>query len=227
MVSHRVPSAPLRFRSRIEINGINPYVLIDPRQALQLKRNWRRPMPVRVQINGQPEVPWRINLMPRGDGSFYLYLAGIVRKASGTGVGDVVNVSVEFDAEYQAGPVHPMPRWFGARLNSNPLARTGWRRLPPSRQKEILRYPGHRVLAGFRADCSDARDNRGVYEKRSCRAYRLIQSAGVGRDVPAPEERRISEQSAFAGADLAADRVACASTVRDSAQAPHRECFPS
>jgi hypothetical protein len=103
-----VPNTSLRFRSRIEINGINPYVLVDPKRALQLKRNWRRPMPVRVQINGQPEVPWRINLMPRGDGSFYLYLAGIVRKVSGTGVGDLVSVSVGFDAEYKAGPIHPM-----------------------------------------------------------------------------------------------------------------------
>jgi Domain of unknown function (DUF1905)/Bacteriocin-protection, YdeI or OmpD-Associated len=135
-----VPVPLQSFRSRIEINGINPYVLIEPKQALRLKRNWRKPMPVRVQINGQPEVPWRINLMPRGDGSFYLYLAGIVRKASGTGVGDVVSVSVAFDAEYKTGPMHPMPRWFGARLNSSPLARAGWRRLPPSRQKEILRY---------------------------------------------------------------------------------------
>ena len=97
-------------------------------------------MPVRVQINRKPEVPWRINLMPRGDGSFYLYLAGIVRKASNTDVGDLVSVSVEFDSEYKGGPMHPMPRWFSARLNVNPLAKVGWQQLPPSRQKEILRY---------------------------------------------------------------------------------------
>jgi hypothetical protein len=133
-------ATPLRFRSKIQINGINPYVLISPQQASRLKGNWRRPMPVRVQVNGKPEVPWCINLMPRGDGSFFLYLAGVVRKASRTGVGDLVSISVEFDAQYRGGPMHPMPRWFGVRLARNPLAKAGWRRLPPSRQKEILRY---------------------------------------------------------------------------------------
>jgi len=42
----------LRFRSRIEINRINPYVLVRADQAARLKSNWRRPMPVRVKVNG-------------------------------------------------------------------------------------------------------------------------------------------------------------------------------
>jgi hypothetical protein len=154
----------LRFRATIQINGINPYVLIDPRQALRLRSDWRKPMPVRVRINGKPEVPWRINLMPRGDGSFYLYLAGVVRKASGTGVGDRVSVSVEFDAEYRNGPMHPMPRWFSARLRGNAAARAGWRRLPPSRQKEILRY-----FAGLKSE--EAR------ERNAERAVRVLAGA--------------------------------------------------
>lgn len=132
--------APVRFRSRICIKGVNPYVLVGPRLAARLKPNWRKPMPVRVQINGKPQEPWRINLMPRGDGSFYLYLSGVVRGASATGVGDLVRVSVEFDSRYRGGPMHPMPRWFAARLRGNPRARAGWRGLSPSRQKEILRY---------------------------------------------------------------------------------------
>jgi hypothetical protein len=62
--------ARLRFRSLIEINKINPYVLVSAARAGRLKRGWRRPMPVAIRINGKPEVPWRINLMPIGDGSF-------------------------------------------------------------------------------------------------------------------------------------------------------------
>ena len=99
----------LRFRSRIEINGINPYVLVDAEKASRLKKSWRRPMPVRIQVNGKPDTPWRINLMPAGDGAFYLYLHGDVRKASGTDVGDVVSLRVEFDDAYKGGPAHPMP----------------------------------------------------------------------------------------------------------------------
>jgi hypothetical protein len=134
------PTRVLRLRLKIEIRGINPYVPISAAYAARLRKGWRKPMPVRVQINGKPAVPWRINMMPRGDGGFWLYLAGVVRKASGSRVGDVVSVSVQFDAQYRAGPNHPIPLWFERRLARNPGARAGWERLPPSRQKELLRY---------------------------------------------------------------------------------------
>jgi hypothetical protein len=130
----------LRFRAPIAINNINPYVLVRADQAARLKSHWRKPMPVRIQVNGKPEVPWRINLMPIGDGSFFLYLHGQVRKASGTSVGDVVTLTVEFDHEYKGGPADPMPAWFGNELKRNPDALKGWGNLQPSRQKEILRY---------------------------------------------------------------------------------------
>src|SRR5689334_16622203 len=130
----------MRFRSVIEINDINPYVLISAKRAARIQKDWRKPLPVRVQVNGKPDTPWRINLMPVGDGSFYLYLHGDVRKASGTKVGDVVGVTVEFDGDYKSGPADPMPSWFGGRLKRNRAAQREWDRLPPSRQKEILRY---------------------------------------------------------------------------------------
>jgi hypothetical protein len=97
-------------------------------------------MPVRIQVNGKPDIPWRINLMPVGDGSFFLYLHGQVREASGTSVGDIVNLTIEFDDDYKGGPVDPMPTWFGDELRRNPAAHRGWDSLSPSRQKEILRY---------------------------------------------------------------------------------------
>jgi len=59
---------------------------------------------VSVQVNGKPDTPWRINLMPVGDGDFFLYLHGQVRKASGTSVGDVVSITLAFDDEYKGGP---------------------------------------------------------------------------------------------------------------------------
>ena len=130
----------LRFRSVIEINNINPYVLVSAMRATQIRKDWRKPLPVRVRVNGRPEKPWRINLMPTGDGSFYLYLHGNVRKASGTKVGDVVTAELEFDDEYRSGPAHPMPLWFSDALDRNRSAKQGWSKLIPSRQKEILRY---------------------------------------------------------------------------------------
>jgi hypothetical protein len=128
----------LRFRAAIAIRGINPYVLVRAEQAARLKARWRKPMPVLVQIDGKPETPCRTNLMPAGDGSFYLYLDATVRKASNTKVGDAVQVALDFDAEYRGGP-EPMPRWFSRALSKNPAAKQGWSALPPSRKKELLR----------------------------------------------------------------------------------------
>jgi hypothetical protein len=131
----------LRFPATIRMRGVNPYVQVSKRRAGQLQSNWRRPMPVLVRVNGKPaRKPWRINMMPAGDGSFYLYLHYSVRAASGTGVGDRVTVELDFDPAYRNGPLHPMPRWFAAALRNDPRARLNWSRLIPSRRKEILRY---------------------------------------------------------------------------------------
>jgi hypothetical protein len=130
----------LRFRSVIQINNINPYVLISARQAGRLRKGWRKPLPVCVRVDDEPKIPWRINLMPIGDGSFYLYLHGDVRRASGTKVGDTVTVDLEFDHEYKGGPAHPMPSWFNRALAKNQKAGEAWEKLTPSRKKEILRY---------------------------------------------------------------------------------------
>jgi hypothetical protein len=132
--------ATLRFTSVMKIHGVNPYVLVSAKQASKLKPGWRKPMPVLVQINGKPEPPWPINMMPVGDGSFRLFLHGSVRKVSNTGVGDRVQVDVRFDAKYKSGPAHPLPAWFGSALRKNPAAKKNWEALIPSRKKEILRY---------------------------------------------------------------------------------------
>lgn len=130
----------LNFKSKILIHNANPYVLVSASRAKLLKPNWRKPLPVLVQINGKPNPPWAINMMPIGDGSFYLYLHGDVRKASKTKVGDRVDVCVSFDKKYKSGPVHEMPSWFKVPLSKNKKAQKAWDVLTPSRQKEILRY---------------------------------------------------------------------------------------
>ncbi len=95
-------------------------------------------MPVIVQVNGHPTNPWRINMMPVGNGDFYLYLHGDVRKVSGTKVGDVVTVEVSFDTTYKAGP-EPLPPLLRLALKDNKVASTNWNRLSPSRKKEAVR----------------------------------------------------------------------------------------
>jgi Bacteriocin-protection, YdeI or OmpD-Associated/Domain of unknown function (DUF1905) len=122
------------------LNG-NPYVLVDAARARAIKPDWRRPLPVLIRINGEPKrQPWRINMMPVGNGDFYLYLHGDVRKASQTKVGDRVRVEIAFDSAYRNGPMHPMPSWFRIPLAKNARAKKAWDALIPSRKKEILRY---------------------------------------------------------------------------------------
>jgi len=139
--------------SRIKILGINPYLLVSSKQAAQLRDGWRKPMPVLVTLNGQPQKPARVNLMPVGNGSFYLYLNGPLREASGTGVGDRVIARVSFDASYRGGPTHRMPPALARGLRAQPKRAAAWKALTPSRQKEILRY-----LAGLRSEVARERN---------------------------------------------------------------------
>jgi hypothetical protein len=143
----------VRFTQRIRLRGINPYLRVSARHATALKPAWKRPMPVRVTINGRPSPPARVNLMPVGDGTFYLYLNGPIRMASATGVGDRVTACVSFDASYRGGPSHPMPASLRRALGTRPKAKQAFSALTPSRQKEILRY-----LATLKSDAARERN---------------------------------------------------------------------
>ena len=133
----------LRFKSLIGIRDGNPYVLVSAARAKRIKASRRKPLPVLLQINGRPETPWRINMMPTGSGDFYLYLHGDVRKASRTKVGDTVSVEVSFDAAYKNGPMHPMPAWFRIPLAKNRPAKKAWDAISPAvRKKSSAIFPG-------------------------------------------------------------------------------------
>jgi Domain of unknown function (DUF1905)/Bacteriocin-protection, YdeI or OmpD-Associated len=128
------------FTAVIKIRGGNPYILVSASRAKAIKPGWRKPLPVLVRVNGKPANAWRINMMPVGNGSFYLYLHGDIRKASSTAVGERVRVEIDFDASYRSGPQHSMPSWFKRALAGNRRAMESWVALIPSRKKEILRY---------------------------------------------------------------------------------------
>ena len=143
----------MKFRAKIGLRGINPYVLVSAARAQRIKAGWKKPLPVLVQVNGQPDPAWRINMMPAGDGSFYLYLDGIVRKASSTGIGDTVEVSVAFDPAYRSGPQDAMLPEFAVRIDADAAVKARWESLAPSLQKEILRY-----LATLKSDLARQRN---------------------------------------------------------------------
>jgi hypothetical protein len=135
----------------IEIRNGNPYILVSAVRANTIKPGWRKPIPVLVRINGKPDRQWRINMMPVGNGDFYLYLHGDIRSVSHTSVGDRVRAEINFDASYRNGPQHPMPVWFREGLAANPQAKKNWLALAPSRKKEILRYLSRLISPAARA----------------------------------------------------------------------------
>jgi hypothetical protein len=128
------------FAAVLKIRDINPYILVSAARAKTIQSGWRKPMPVMVRVNGKPKRQWRINMIPVGNGAFYLYLHTDVRRASQTSVGDRVRVEVEFDSSYRNGPQHSMPIWFRRQLMVNAQAKKNWLALTPSRKKEVLRY---------------------------------------------------------------------------------------
>ncbi len=62
----------LKFKGGMKIINGNPYILVSEARATALKPGWRKPMPVMVRVNGEPKKAWPINMMPIGNGRFYL-----------------------------------------------------------------------------------------------------------------------------------------------------------
>jgi hypothetical protein len=54
----------VNFTAVIKLRVVNPYILVSKTRAEALKKGWKRPMPVLVQLNGKPTPPWKINMMP-------------------------------------------------------------------------------------------------------------------------------------------------------------------
>jgi uncharacterized protein YdeI (YjbR/CyaY-like superfamily) len=60
-----------------------------------------------------------------------------MRKIAGKDVGDTIEIDIEFDAAERITPMHPK---LEKALHQNKKAKKVFEQLPPSRQKEILRY---------------------------------------------------------------------------------------
>ena len=124
------------FAARIEIIGINPYVLV-PDEVLdgifaKANRN-KSPIPVHGLIDG---VTFTQTLV-RYAGDWRLYVNTTMLKHSQEHVGDIVALSMDFDPSDRTLPIHPMLQ---TALDNDPHARQVFDSLSPSRQHEINRY---------------------------------------------------------------------------------------
>jgi hypothetical protein len=73
--------------------------------------------------------------MPKGDGTFTLYLHAAMRKSARVDVGDIVTIGLDFDFAFRNVPMHPTPDWFRAELESDPVATVNWDALTSSRPR--------------------------------------------------------------------------------------------
>ena len=127
-----------KFRAAIYKIGINP-VVDPPEDVLQAlfeqAGKSKGPIPVCGRLNGAEFI----QTLVKYQGAWRLYINDPMLKASGLKVGDTAHVEIEYDPRQRNVP---MPKKFALALSKNKIAKEAFDSLPPSRQKEILRYLG-------------------------------------------------------------------------------------
>ena len=128
----------LKFKAKIEIIGVNPFVFLPERVLQKVFRHAGKDkgkIPVKMKIDGheftQTLIKW--------SGSWRLYLNTPMRKAAQKDVGDVANFEIAYDPIERAVPMHPK---FEKSLRENTEAKKVFDSLRPSLQLEINRYLG-------------------------------------------------------------------------------------
>jgi hypothetical protein len=126
----------LSFTAKIEIIGVNPYVLLPEEVLNEIFRQSDKntgAIPVRGTLNGSKFI----QTLVKYSGKWRLYLNTPMRKSTETDVGDTVQIEIEYDSRPRTIPMHPKLEKV---LNENPDIKLVFEKLSPSRQKEIIRY---------------------------------------------------------------------------------------
>ena len=125
-----------RFKAKLDIIGINPFVFVQ-RQILeelfiQAGRN-KGPVPVSVTIN---DKTYRQSLV-KYSGDWRLYINTTMLKNSPKRIGEMLDIAIEFDPADRY--IKPHPKFLEA-LSQNQEAKSVFDSLSASKQKEIIRY---------------------------------------------------------------------------------------
>jgi uncharacterized protein YdeI (YjbR/CyaY-like superfamily) len=124
------------FSSKIQIIGINPYVLLPTavlKYLFQKAGKDKGAIPIKMKIGKYDFIQ---NLV-KYSGKWRLYLNTPMRNAAGKNVGDIIDIQIDFDAKPRIIPMHPKLK---KAFKENPSAKKAFKKLSPSLQKEILRY---------------------------------------------------------------------------------------
>ena len=126
----------LKFKAKIEIIGVNPFVFLPDRVLHQIFKQAGKnkgKIPVRIKIDGheftQTLIKW--------SGSWRLYLNTPMRQAAKKDVGDRATFEIAYDPVERVFQIHPK---FEKALLENKEAKKVFDSLRPSLQLEINRY---------------------------------------------------------------------------------------
>jgi bacteriocin resistance YdeI/OmpD-like protein len=127
------------FVAAIKIIGINPYVTV-PETILKAIFNDaakdKGPIPVNGIVNDKPYLQTLVKYA----GEWRLYINTIMLDNSPKRIGENIKITIAFDPKERKIEMHPLLK---KELGGNKEANAVFDKLPPSRQKEIIRYISH------------------------------------------------------------------------------------
>ncbi|MET3037744.1 YdeI/OmpD-associated family protein [Chryseobacterium sp. NRRL B-14859] len=135
------------FTATLDIIGINPFVFV-PEEILNIifrdsGRN-KSPIPVKGTVNGKEFIQ---NLMKYG-GEWRLYINLTMLKNSPQRIGEIIEVTVEYDNADRSISIHPQ---LEKAIKSSAVASANFEKLIPSRRHELIRYINNlKTEAGIR-----------------------------------------------------------------------------
>lgn len=126
----------LKFIAKIEIIGINPYVLLPEKilnALIEQAGKHKGKIPVRMKIDGHEFTQTLVKYA----GHWRLYLHAEMRKAAQKQLGEEVSIEIAYDPEERIVPIHPKLQ---KALDENPQASEVFAKISPSLRLEIVRY---------------------------------------------------------------------------------------
>ncbi len=125
-----------RFKARLDIIGINPFIFVPEAVLLKLFKDAGKDkghIPVCGTINGKPYD----QTLLRYKGEWRLYINTMMLSNSPQRIGEIIDVTIEYDSRDRT--LQPHPDLIKA-LSQNKQAKTVFEALSPSLKKEIMRY---------------------------------------------------------------------------------------
>lgn len=124
------------FKARLEIIGINPFVFLPEEilnEIFEKSGKNKSPIPVKGFVN---DVEFTQNLM-KYLGKWRLYINLKMLKNSPKRIGEMLDISIEFDNALRTNIIHPD---LEKAINENPAALKNFENLTLSRRSELIRY---------------------------------------------------------------------------------------